>query len=83
MSERWERELNSFPTSLEQDEEELAEGHDYPTSFGFSALFYRMERKRLLETGLTCMNAYVDWLSGESPDEGAFVVADGEMPAGM
>lgn len=83
LSERWERELNSFPTSLEQDEEELAEGRDYPTSFGFSALFYRMERKRLLETGLTCMNAYVDWLSGESPDEGAFVVADGEMPAGM
>ena len=77
----WEAELTSYATSLEEDEEELARGIKYPTAFGRAAVEYRAERKRLLQTGLSALNAYVDWFYSEEAEEESD--STGAMPVGM
>lgn len=70
LGEAWERELDAFATTLEEDEAELLENRKYTTAFGRAAVEYRAERKRLLGVGLGALSAYVDWLCADDDEEG-------------
>ena len=78
----WESELTSYATTLEQDEAILASGTNYPTAFGRAAVQYRAERKRLLQSGLGVLNAYVDWFYSEDDVE-VDAVDEEALPSGM
>lgn len=74
--ETWSSKLKSFETSLAQDEAVLqaAKSGSLPgaTPRVVAAVEYRAERKRVLETAISALGTYVEWLEADEEEESGF-----------